>query len=189
MNGFQCANQLKDGCLTSDQTVRLHSCEPGTKCPALSSPETIFITPILSRHRDGQIIAEIGIGGGAGDLTRNDDSADLDHEKTKEMIKSCEEFIRDASTNPEKAGLVTQMLSMEGLGLSDRVLPLDSQTKKANALEVIECAVTRPVAKSADAAAVQRMILPNTLVKDGDKTAIGLSQTIVCMMSLPQSGC
>ncbi|KAK7993059.1 hypothetical protein PG988_001853 [Apiospora saccharicola] len=70
--GFSCANNQHDGCLTLDENVRIHSCEKGTACSVIQNKykSVVWIKPIVSRLPDGQNIAEVGIGGGGGDLER-----------------------------------------------------------------------------------------------------------------------
>ena len=69
LHGFQFGNQEHAGCFTSDSTARIHSCEPGTKCHAqLSKRDVVWITPIITRTRQGQEVLELGAGGGGGDL-------------------------------------------------------------------------------------------------------------------------
>lgn len=70
LGGYKCGNENKEGILTNDQTVRLHSCEKGTACSALNERDVIWIQPIICRVEDNEI-AEVGIGGGGGDLTQN----------------------------------------------------------------------------------------------------------------------
>lgn len=61
--GYQCANRFQPGCLTSDESVRLHSCEKGTRCSGLDSSKWVQITPVVSRVGDGTVIPELGAGG------------------------------------------------------------------------------------------------------------------------------
>lgn len=68
--GFKIGNTAQPGIITTDHSVRLHSCELGTGCPVLEADETselVHIKPIISRHA-GQEISEMGLGGGQGDL-------------------------------------------------------------------------------------------------------------------------
>jgi hypothetical protein len=67
--GYQCGNSHQVGCLTNDTKARIHSCEKGMQCETIDD-NTIFITPIITRTKLGEEMEEIGIGGGAGDLTR-----------------------------------------------------------------------------------------------------------------------
>lgn len=68
--GFKVGNMDHPGCLTTDRNVQIHSCEPGTSCHAelKKDKNIVWITPIISRLRDGTELAEIGAGGGKGDL-------------------------------------------------------------------------------------------------------------------------
>ncbi|KAH8700541.1 putative DNA repair protein [Talaromyces proteolyticus] len=66
--GFQLGNEFIPGCLTSDEIVRIHSCEPGAFCSSIKSGKSIFIIPVITRDRCGAAIPEAGAGGGKGDL-------------------------------------------------------------------------------------------------------------------------
>lgn len=68
--GFRVGNNDQAGYLTTDSDVNIHSCEPSMPCHASISKNknTVWITPIISRTSDGTEIAEIGAGGGKGDL-------------------------------------------------------------------------------------------------------------------------
>lgn len=71
------------GCLTQDNTVRLHSCEKGTCRDIDKNENVVWIRPIIARAKDGSELAEVGIGGGGEDLSREleveiDDSVDIE---------------------------------------------------------------------------------------------------------------
>lgn len=68
--GFQVGNSEQAGCLTTNSDARVHSCEPGLPChTALSEdPNIVWIAPVVSRMPDGAEVAEVGAGGGKGDL-------------------------------------------------------------------------------------------------------------------------
>jgi len=68
--GYKCGNEDKEGILTHDQTVRLHSCEKATACSALNERNVVWIRPIICRNGNNEV-AEVGTGGGGGDLTQN----------------------------------------------------------------------------------------------------------------------
>ena len=70
LNGFYVGNHHKAGCLTTETTTRIHSCEPGTPCHSdlLKAKHVVWITPIITRSREGLIVPEVGAGGGGGDL-------------------------------------------------------------------------------------------------------------------------
>ncbi|KAK8173337.1 beta-lactamase-like protein [Phyllosticta citrichinensis] len=76
--GFHLGNHKRDGCLTPDPNGRLHSCERGAGCPTVDAATNddnvvVRIFPIVKRLPDGAEVAELGLGGGKGDL-------DLAHE-------------------------------------------------------------------------------------------------------------
>ncbi|KAK2074564.1 hypothetical protein P8C59_008760 [Phyllachora maydis] len=66
--GFQCGNRLHEGCLTLDDTVRLHSCEKGNYCKAVEKGPVVWIRPIVCRLPSGSEMQEAGIGGGGDEL-------------------------------------------------------------------------------------------------------------------------
>lgn len=71
LTGYQCGNAKQDGCLTENHDVRIHSCEKGLQCPVVSNNgKIVWITPIVTRTVDGEEIAEVGVGGGGGDLVQ-----------------------------------------------------------------------------------------------------------------------
>jgi len=67
--GFQFGNHRKDGCLTPDPNVRIHSCERGTECSVIDgNANVVRLVPIVTRLSNGAEMQEMGIGGGQGDL-------------------------------------------------------------------------------------------------------------------------
>ncbi|AEO58918.1 hypothetical protein MYCTH_52175 [Thermothelomyces thermophilus ATCC 42464] len=74
--GFRCGNTQHSGCLTLDETVRIHSCEKGNYCSTVRNHPVVWIRPIITRLPDGQDVLEVGVGGGAQDLERE---AELDY--------------------------------------------------------------------------------------------------------------
>ena len=91
--GYQCGNHWKTGCLTSDHTVRLHSCEHGTGCPALYSTDTVLILPIINRSHAGDIVPELGAGGGGADFTPTEEIDVSDRESVERLIDICKTSI------------------------------------------------------------------------------------------------
>lgn len=65
--GFPFRNAFQPGCLTSDPSVRIHSCAKEANCPSLNA-KTVWIRPIITRT-GGEEVREVGVGGGLGDLT------------------------------------------------------------------------------------------------------------------------
>ncbi|KAK7408413.1 hypothetical protein QQX98_009398 [Neonectria punicea] len=76
LTGYMCGNAPHPGCLTSDETVRLHSCEKGKMCEVARRPSTVVIQPIITHLANGENLAEVGVGGGGDDLQRE---AELDY--------------------------------------------------------------------------------------------------------------
>lgn len=68
--GFKCGNKEHPGCLTSDERVRLHSCEKGTPCQTMQNANVVWLKPIIARLPNGQTLTEIGVGGGGDDLEK-----------------------------------------------------------------------------------------------------------------------
>lgn len=120
--GFQAGNQRQEGCLSSDTSSQIHSCEPGMPChTSLSKEGVIWITPIIARLRDGTELLELGAGGGGGDLYQTSElevTPDLDL-ISAELISNPDalEIFRTALGNARKTGALT--LSLEGIGLDN----------------------------------------------------------------------
>ncbi|GAB0137641.1 hypothetical protein EsDP_00005898 [Epichloe bromicola] len=70
LNGHLCGNTQHPGCLTSDQNVRIHSCEKANMCSIAKKAEIISIRPVVCRLPGGETIMEAGVGGGGKDLSR-----------------------------------------------------------------------------------------------------------------------
>lgn len=111
--GFQCGNRHQPGCLTEDETVRLHTCERGLECDTVKASEVVWITPIITRVRDGREIPELGAGGGGGDL----EPAHLidlgDSMSAVELMKSCSEKISDAGERARTLSLISKAMASE----------------------------------------------------------------------------
>ncbi|KAM0276060.1 hypothetical protein ACHAQH_007146 [Verticillium albo-atrum] len=75
LTGYMCGNTYRPGCLTTDQNVRLHSCEKGNYCSVIEKGPVVWIQPIIAHTKSGVDRLELGIGGGAEDLERE---AELD---------------------------------------------------------------------------------------------------------------
>jgi DNA cross-link repair 1C protein len=70
LTGFALGNREHPGCLTVDESARIHSCEPGLSCHTeiKKQKNVVWISPIVSRLKDGTEIRELGAGGGWKDL-------------------------------------------------------------------------------------------------------------------------
>ena len=127
--GFKCGNRYQSGCLTEDQTVRLHSCERGTSCTKLEESDIVWITPIITRAMDGSNIQELGAGGGGGDLLETHELDLNDAIATMELIKLCSKRIADPKARSKTLSLIADAVTS-----SDKVVLLDS-TELAERLE------------------------------------------------------
>ena len=131
--GHWCGNNDRPGCLTNDQNVRLHSCEAGTDCKTLKSPDVVWITPIITHSADGHDVLEMGAGGGGGDLTQHELEVG-DQETTKELLQLCFHDLEDTLAKNEIEKMIleafhspAQRISLDSISsaFSDRELPLE----------------------------------------------------------------
>lgn len=137
--GFKCGNRVQSGCLTSDETARLHSCEHGTTCIGLeSSADVVWIKPVITRTERGADVPELGAGGGGGDLTQVHELELDDTVAAMELMKLCSEKIEDSHARSKTLLLIAQALnsknkamSLDPLGLRDSgdVVRLDELTR------------------------------------------------------------
>ncbi len=136
--GFKYGNREQAGCLTSDHTVRLHSCERGTSCPTLDSSDVVWITPIIARSKDGVTIPELGAGGGEGDLTQAHELELSDPKAALELMRLCLSNIHDKQMQEKTLSFLSSALSshrkcvsLDALGLEDcdDSIPLERLTE------------------------------------------------------------
>lgn len=95
--GFKNGNHTQPGCLTSQPSVRLHSCERGTGCPIVDQDTTtkiVHIIPIVTRA-NGTEIAEVGAGGGQGDLDLKEQLETTDAADVSRLMALCSSEIGD----------------------------------------------------------------------------------------------
>ncbi|GAB7364671.1 hypothetical protein MBLNU230_g5473t1 [Neophaeotheca triangularis] len=86
MIGYHCGNHFIPGYLT-DKQARIHSCEKGTGCPVFKK-DFVRITPIISRH-NGMDMAELGAGGGQGDLNQKHELETWDPMLVTQLLTLC----------------------------------------------------------------------------------------------------
>ncbi|KGQ06797.1 hypothetical protein BBAD15_g7885 [Beauveria bassiana D1-5] len=90
LTGYMCGNAWHPGCLTTDESARLHSCEKGNLCSVASQPNVVKIQPIVAHLANGTDIAEAGVGGGGNDFQRDAELGSLspqDFRALQELIK------------------------------------------------------------------------------------------------------
>lgn len=102
LTGFKVGNSEHSGCLTTETDAQIHSCEPGMACHAAlkADKNVIWITPIISRLRDGTELAEMGAGGGKGDLYQRHEVelGNLNPFILESLRKLCDSVVQDSVT-------------------------------------------------------------------------------------------
>lgn len=117
--GFRCGNHYKEGCLTADPRVRLHSCERGTLCPVIEkNPQVVSIIPIVTRLESGVEIGELGAGGGKGDLNQIHELEINDSNSVGQLMQLCSTELED----PELLSKVLYVLSSTTNETKNRIL-------------------------------------------------------------------
>ena len=109
--GFQCGNKYQPGCLTLNQAVRLHSCERGLECEHIKSSPAVFVTPIITRATNGEVLPELGAGGGRGDLEQSHEIDLQDPTAAIELMKLCSDKVADADAKVKTLRLITQAMA------------------------------------------------------------------------------
>ncbi|KAF2868824.1 beta-lactamase-like protein [Massariosphaeria phaeospora] len=95
--GFRNGNHIQPGCLTSRPNVRLHSCELGTGCSVMDhdkDAKAVHIIPIVTRA-NGLEIAELGVGGGKGDIDQKEELETGDVGDIGHLMELCAKTIED----------------------------------------------------------------------------------------------
>ncbi|KAF2100991.1 hypothetical protein NA57DRAFT_74586 [Rhizodiscina lignyota] len=106
--GFTCGNHQTKGCLTKDTAARIHSCEKGAHCAITDDKsKVVHIVPIVSRTSNGTEIAEVGAGGGQGDLDQVHELEISDLQTMSQLMALCASNIQ----NPETVSKILKLLS------------------------------------------------------------------------------
>ncbi|KAL8421169.1 hypothetical protein RB596_002093 [Gaeumannomyces avenae] len=134
--GFMCGNTPHPGCLTDDETVRLHSCEKGNQCTTARDPQVVHIVPIITRLPDGSEVAEAGVGGGGVDLERE---AELDPSSVQDFLDALSHY---AGISEEAKAKIAELVETSITTGRNASLDIDissfddnNQTDLASALE------------------------------------------------------
>ena len=154
--GFKSGNHTQLGCLTDDESVRIHSCDKGERCSALQQTNVVWIIPVLS-YIEGSLVREKGDGGGGGDLApKHEVQMDLgDAKVASEWIRLCAERIADNGTRSKIVDLIesASKSKSKALPLSEGHFPAnqspgDGFTAILN--EITNCALDFPMTHSLD---------------------------------------
>jgi hypothetical protein len=109
--GFKLGNAQVPGCLSQDKSARVHSCEPIELCTTISSGQSVYITPIVTRTQDGSEVAELGAGGGLGDLYQTHELELPDEVSIQQLLDLCAEQISDPESRETVVRALTEAYS------------------------------------------------------------------------------
>ena len=125
--GFKLGNHYHDGCLSEDSSTRLHSCDRNMGCEVFNSPKTVYIIPGVTMDTNGQIIRELGAGGGLGDLK---DIAELDFSNEQESTTLLDLLCEQLSDRESRQQ--TMQLIINARTLKDKRLSLEKVSYTLN---------------------------------------------------------
>lgn len=111
--GFRNGNHMQPGCLTSSENVRIHSCERGMGCSVMdndNAAKVVHIIPIITRS-NGTEIAELGAGGGKGDLDQKEELETGDVAAMGRLMELCAQSINDPDLLSKVLRLLQHALS------------------------------------------------------------------------------
>ncbi|KAF5594217.1 hypothetical protein FPANT_4912 [Fusarium pseudoanthophilum] len=120
LTGHTCGNTPHPGCLTSEENVRLHSCEKGNLCEVAQRPTTISIQPIVAHLPTGEDLAEVGVGGGGVDLQREAELEFLDQASLATLFNT---FLSSSISSTDTSDILRGTL--EKIASTGRNIPLD----------------------------------------------------------------
>ncbi|KAJ6102017.1 DNA repair metallo-beta-lactamase [Penicillium sp. IBT 16267x] len=135
--GFRLGNRSVEGCLSDNESSRIHSCEPGVSCKAAQDPKIIYIMPIVNRTKDGVEIPEVGAGGGGGDLYQVHELELPDESALAGLEKLCAQHIpnqevlsqtRDALSKAFRSS--KKALSLDEYGVQEDEISLEQLVTK-----------------------------------------------------------
>ncbi|KAL6854783.1 hypothetical protein ACO1O0_005908 [Amphichorda felina] len=154
--GYMCGNSPHQGCLTSDSTVRLHSCERGSMCAAAQGASVVHIQPVIAHLPGGADLAEVGVGGGGDDLEREAEIDLISQGDLQPLIGSiCSSETLPAKVRDKIVEFLTQLAS-HGRNLS---LDLDMSCLDENdtgGLEKVIRAIARKSGTGSSTVSAQR---------------------------------
>jgi hypothetical protein len=125
--GFKNGNHIQPGCLTSRESVRIHSCERGMGCRVIDhdkEAKVVHIIPIVTRSH-GVEIAELGAGGGKGDMDQKEELETGDIATTSKLMELCAKNITNQELLSQVLALIQQSL-IEGDGKLDLDMQLQN---------------------------------------------------------------
>ena len=132
LSGFKLGNDFMPGCLTADESSRVHSCGPELMCASIESKKSVCITPVVTRTEDGSEVPEVGAGGGVRDLCQSHELELSDKLAIEQLEVLCRDQITDIQVlSRTKAVLASafksknKVLLLDQYGVKeDREMPL-----------------------------------------------------------------
>jgi len=158
--GFELGNRSVTGCLSNDESSRVHSCEPGVSCSAARGAETVSIVPIVNRTSGGAEIPEVGAGGGIGDLYQTHELELPNESALAELEKLCLQHVHD-----ETALCQIRTTLLQAFQSRKKALSLDTYGLKEEgeiSLENLVTALSHGPSQASDESS--NPDLPNTIV-------------------------
>lgn len=149
--GFRNGNRMQPGCLTSSEDVRIHSCERGMGCSVFdkdTDANIVHIIPIISRSDDVEI-AELGAGGGKGDLDQKEELETGDIFVLRHLMKLCAQTIDNPDLSSRVLALLQHALSTGSASVDfDLHLQKESQASEEDlSLQKLVAALASSVSK------------------------------------------
>lgn len=184
LSGFDLGNKFISGCLTDDETARIHSCEPGVFCSTIASGKAVYITPIVTRTGDGSEVPETGAGAGSGDLYQTHELELPDESAVEQLEKLCLEQIHDhEKLSQTREALLSAFKSKKALSLNNYGLKEDSDISLKKLVTVLSHGQSQD--KMEESSFTQRVTSANRQ----DKSRCPLPNVIVsdCLLFLPCS--
>jgi hypothetical protein len=129
--GFRNGNHMQPGCLTSEESARIHSCEHGMGCKVMDNDDeagVVHIIPIVTRHNDMDIV-EAGAGGGKGDLDQRIGLPPFEMADIRKLMETCAKAIHNEESAAQIRDLIQQAID-EGKNLTDLNLHLEKEALK-----------------------------------------------------------
>ncbi|KAJ5824008.1 DNA repair metallo-beta-lactamase [Penicillium robsamsonii] len=156
--GFELGNKAVAGCLSNNESSRIHSCEPGVSCSVARSTKAVYIVPIVNRTTGGAEIPEVGAGGGIGDLYQTHELELPDESALAELEKLCLKHVQDKQALSQmRAALLGAFRSRK------KALSLDTYGVKEEGEISLKSLVTALSHGPSDTASRSQPDLPNTI--------------------------
>ena len=170
------------------QEVRIHSCERGTTCGKLAQSDVVYIIPMISRTSRGEIMPELGAGGGANDLLQCGE-IQLNGEMIAALKRLCSQKLIGQELRTKILGLVShaelkgnQAISLETLQVDRDVISLDEFLMQCKQLIDVgggssakQQITTATRAQDTKRISIDGQTLPKTIVSVSDLNKISVS--------------